>query len=61
MIKIDDLEAYTNQEISEKLGISVYTVRKYIKDGKLRAKKIGGHWYVTKDILKEFIAVPEKE
>jgi excisionase family DNA binding protein len=61
MIIIGDLEAYDVQEVAKKLKISVYTVRKYLKEGSLKGKKVGGHWYVTQEALKNFILPKENK
>jgi len=38
---------YNLKNLSAKLKISVSTLRKYIKTGKLKAKKMGKAYYVT--------------
>jgi excisionase family DNA binding protein len=53
--KIGDLEIYTLQEISEELKVTVKTLRGYIKNGTLKAGKIGKSYRVTSDALKEFL------
>ena len=37
------------------LGITVYTLRNYIKKGKLKAAKIGVCWKVSEENLKKFV------
>ena len=49
-IKMDDL-----QEVSEKIGISVVSLREWIKQGKLKAKKLGVKYYVSEESLIEFL------
>lgn len=53
-------EFYTLEEVGEILKISVITLRKYIKQGKIKAIKIGKHWRVTEDNLQAFLDSLEK-
>src|SRR5215212_4363833 len=46
-------------EAAERLGVSVYTVRRWIKDGKLRAFKPGKEYRVREADLEEFLAARE--
>ena len=52
--KFDGLKIYTLDDIQKKTGISKQTLRKYIKAGTLKARKISRKWFVTQDALKEF-------
>lgn len=47
----NELPIYDLKDLSKKLKISIRTLREYIKNGKLRAKKIGKAYYVTKSNL----------
>lgn len=49
------MEVYTLEEVSEKIKIPVPTLRKYLKTGNLKGAKIGKHWRITDEQLKEFI------
>jgi len=50
------IKLFTLDEVSEMLGVQVVTLRKYIKNGDLRARKIGGSvWYVTEEAVQEFL------
>ena len=64
-IEIGEIRAYTLMELTRHLGVTTMTLRKYIKDGKLRARKMAGKWVVTEDALKEYLGgeykQPEKE
>jgi len=53
-IEIADIKLYSLLELSQTLKITTVTLRTYIKQGKLKAKKVGGKWYVTEDALREF-------
>ena len=49
-----DLEVYTLEEITELLQVTRRTIYNWIKDGKLKAFKVGRGWRVTKEALEEF-------
>lgn len=55
MIKLETTTAYTVQEVAERIHKTPVTVRHYIRDGKLRAQKVGNTWYITEDTLTELI------
>lgn len=46
---------YTVQEVSSILKLSVLTLYKYIKEGKLEAIEFGGHYRISKTSLETFI------
>jgi excisionase family DNA binding protein len=46
-------------EAAERLGVSIYTVRRWIKDGKLRAFRPGKEYRVQEADLEEFLAARE--
>ena len=50
-----DIEIYTLQEIQELLQVTRRTLYNWIKDGKLKAFKVGKDWRITKEALEEFI------
>ena len=51
----ESIKLYTLEELSDMLGITVYTLRNYIKKGKLKATKIGVCWKVSEENLKKFV------
>lgn len=51
----NEIEVYTLKEISEILKVTNRTLLTYIKNGKLKAAKIGGKWIVTKEELENLI------
>ena len=58
-IKLGDLELFTVEELSEKLGIQERTIREYLKSGKLKGRKMARRWYVSEDSLREFFEAEE--
>ena len=53
---------YTTQEAAEVLRISVWTIRRYIRDGKLTAVALGQppriHYRITEKALRDFLGEP---
>lgn len=45
----------STQEVADRLGISVFTIRRYIRAGKLRAVKLDGVYRLSRDELAEFL------
>lgn len=58
-IQIGDLKLYSLQELSESLKLTLISLRSYVRQGKLKARKVGTRWYVSEDNLKEFFNNPE--
>ena len=51
----ENFKLYTLSELQPILGVSNRTLHTYIKDGRLKAVKIGGKWKVTEENLKKFV------
>lgn len=59
--KIGDLTLYSVDDLHELLGISKLTLRTYLREGKIRARKLGVSWYVTEDAIREYFDAPQPE
>lgn len=55
MVKLETTTAYTVQEVAERIHRTPVTVRNYIREGRLRAQKVGNTWYITEETLTELI------
>ena len=53
-IQLGEIKLYSLKELSKTLGITTFTLRTYIRQGKLRARKMGTKWLITEDALKEY-------
>jgi excisionase family DNA binding protein len=53
-IEIGDKSYYTVEDIHEKTGIHIRTIRIMLKEGRLRGKKQGKRWYVPEKNLQDF-------
>ena len=56
--KIGGLTLYSVDDLHEMLGVSKLTLRSYIRNGKIRGRKLGVSWYVTEDAIKEYFEQP---
>lgn len=52
---VEDIKLYTLDEVMDFLHTTRRTLYRYIKDGKLKAVKVGGRWKVTDEALKDFL------
>lgn len=53
--KIGDMTLYTVLELSKLLDVTEVTLRRYIKDGKLKATLMGGKYLISEDTLRELM------
>ncbi|MBA7500800.1 hypothetical protein ES704_03561 [subsurface metagenome] len=60
MIAIIDTKLYSVEDLVSMLKISDRTVRAYLREGKIKARKIGLRWIVTEENLKKFIEGVDK-
>jgi excisionase family DNA binding protein len=44
----------TLEEVSARLGLTVETLQHYLRDGRLRGRKIGRMWFVGEDAIREY-------
>ena len=49
-----EIELMPLDVLAKRLGIHIVTIRRYVRQGKLNARKIGRSYYVSKDSLKNF-------
>jgi len=54
-------EYFTVQQIAKMLDLHEKTIQRYIREGKIKAQKVGKSWRITKDNLDEFTGTVEKE
>ena len=52
--EIRDINLYSVPELSQKLNVTTVTVRKYLKQGKLKGKKVMGRWFISGEDVTEF-------
>ena len=55
--KIGSLTLYSVDDLHEMLGISKMTLRAYLREGRLRGRKMGVQWYVTEEAIRNYFEV----
>ena len=53
------MQVYNLKEVVKLLGLNIQTIRKFIKEGKLKASKVGTHYIITDEAIKEFLKANE--
>ena len=57
---MDELIVYSIDEVVKILQVTNRSVYSYIKDGKLKAVKVGKYWRVTRENLEAFLSTGTK-
>jgi hypothetical protein len=52
--KIGSLTLYSIDDLHEALGLSKMTLRSYLREGKIKGRKLGVQWFVTEDAMREY-------
>ena len=55
MREVEGIKVYTLNETAEILGTHYQTIRRYIKDGRLKGQQIGRPILITNLAIKEFL------
>lgn len=50
-----ELKVYTVEEVAELMTVTKITVYNWIREGKLKAKKIGKYYRITEENLRAFL------
>lgn len=61
MKEVLGIKLYTIAEVGVLLGVQRPTASKYIQEGKLKARTIGGQKYVSEENLKDFLLSTDKK
>jgi excisionase family DNA binding protein len=59
--KIGSLTLYSVDDLHEMLGVSKMTIRAYLREGRLKGRKLGVQWYVTEEAIRSYFDVDEPE
>lgn len=57
----EDLTLYTVEELAEAFGAQEKTIRRLLREGKLRGRKLARRWYTTEEDLREYFSQTEAE
>lgn len=55
----EPMKIYDVKELAEYLKVSTRTIQNYIRDGKIKGKKLGRKWIFTEETIRELLK-PEK-
>ena len=58
-IQVGDMKLYEVEELAEMLNVGEPTIRRYLRQGKLKGKKLAKRWYVSEDNLKDYFQPEE--
>ncbi|HZK83360.1 MAG TPA: helix-turn-helix domain-containing protein [Desulfosporosinus sp.] len=50
-----DIRVYTVPELVKLFKLNPQSVRSYLKDGRLKGRKVGIKWLVTEEAIREFL------
>ena len=53
------MKIYNLKEVVKLLGLNIQTIRLMIKDGRLKASKVGTHYMVTEEAIQDFLKANE--
>ena len=53
-IQVGDMKLYAVEEVAEMLSVGEPTIRRYLRQGRLKGKKLAKRWYVSEENLKEY-------
>ncbi len=59
-VTIGDLKVYSVEEIAVLFGMQEKTVRRYLKEGRFKGRKLAGRWYVAEPDLKAYFTTSEE-
>jgi excisionase family DNA binding protein len=57
-IKIGEVRIFELRDVAARLGISTTTLRRYIRQGDLAGKKVGGRWLISQAALEQYFLSP---
>ena len=55
MKQFGDIKFYDVQEIAKAFDMTPQSVRKYLKEGRIKAQKVGTKWLVSEEAIREFL------
>ena len=55
MKQIGGIKFYDVQEIAKIFDMTPQSIRKFFKEGRIKARKFGTRWYVTEEAMREYL------
>lgn len=56
MFEIGDIKVFDIIDIANMFQVTPQTIRRYIREGKLEANKMGTRWFITDEALKKYLS-----
>ena len=53
------MKLYEVEELAEMLNVGEPTIRRYLREGRLKGKKLAKRWYVSEENLKDYFQPEE--
>ena len=53
-IQVGDMKLYDVEELAEMLNMGEATIRRYLREGRLKGKKLAKRWYVSEESIKQY-------
>ncbi len=61
MKQFGDIKFYDVQEIARIFDMTPQSIRKFIREGRIKGRKVGTRWYVTEEAIREFLLGEQTE
>lgn len=58
-IQVGDMKLYAVEEVAEMLNVGEPTIRRYLREGRLKGKKLAKRWYVSEEAIKDYFQPEE--
>lgn len=58
-IQVGDMKLYAVEEVAEMLNVGEPTIRRYLRQGRLKGKKLAKRWYVSEEAIKDYFQPEE--
>jgi excisionase family DNA binding protein len=58
-IQVGDMKLYDVEELAGMLSVGLPTIRRYLREGRLKGKKLAKRWYVSEEALKDYFQPEE--
>lgn len=52
---MSEIKVYTVPELAKLFKLSPQSVRKYLKEGRIKGQKVGVKWLVSEEAIREFL------
>ena len=59
--QIGNLTLYSIDDLHQQLGVSKMTLRTYLREGRIRGRKLGVSWFVTEEAIREYFEGPQQK